>query len=118
MNRSLFKSLSSKTNSVGDGKVNRSVTVTMVVACLFDKMAALWRMSVNGMLRVFIVAGAESTRHPLSRELRHALRVPSIHDPLPIAQKVTLIARDIKTLRSPSETLADEYVREFAELKG
>lgn len=105
---------STKTRPIGPDSFNQTVTVPITVALLFDKMAKAWRMFKNPMLRLFIVAGAEVERHPLAKELRHAMGVPSIHDPMTPAQKAKLFEMDLRRMRvSRSEDGAETYIREF-----
>jgi hypothetical protein len=118
MNSILQKRFSHKTRPigpvVGPEKVNRSVTVTMIVACLFDKMAKLWSVSVNYMLRRFIASGAAAENHPMAGELRRALGLPSIHDLTTPKRKAEIFERELREMRPTTSAISEDYLKEFA----
>lgn len=109
----LRKRQSPNTHPVGPDKVNRSVTVTIICSCLFDRMARLWSVSVNFMLRRFIASGASAENHPQAAELRQALGVPSIHDLTTPKVKARICERDLRVTRASNPQWADAYVKEF-----
>jgi hypothetical protein len=105
---------SPKTRPIGPDSFNQTVTVPMVVARLFDKMAKAWRTFKNPMLRIFIVAGARAENHPQAEDLRRAMGVPSIHDPLTPEQKAALFEMDLRRMRvSRAEDGTEVYIKAF-----
>lgn len=112
----LQKRCSPLTRPVGPDKINRSVTVSLFCACLFDRMARAWRMAVNPMLRRFIAAGAADENHPQARQLRQALCIPSIHDPVCPEAKAEIFADEMLIVRAPDTPIdLNPYLKEFAQ---
>lgn len=74
----LYKILSHRTHSVGDGKINRSITLPMNAGEIIDDMARDAGKSVNQLLRELLVIGAKATNNSRALALKSAMHLPTI----------------------------------------